>query len=57
MPNNLLMLGLSYFRCKLFESQDKANIINFTGIVIYVCGTYYFYAPTKNISYHKTDKS
>ena len=47
MANNLLMLGLSYFRCKLFESQDKANIINFTGIIIYFCGTYYLYAGAK----------
>ena len=47
MANNLLMLGLSYFRHKLFEFQafhNQAHIINFTGIIIYFCGTYYLYA-------------
>ena len=50
MANNLLMLGLSYFRHKLFEFQafhNQAHIINFTGIIIYFCGTYYLYAPRK----------
>ena len=48
MANNLLMLGLSYFRRKLFEFQafhNQAHIVNFTGIIIYFCGTYYLYAP------------
>ena len=47
MANNLLMLGLSYFRRKLFEFQafhNQAHIVNFTGIIIYFCGTYYLYA-------------
>ena len=46
MANNLLMPGLSYFRHKLFEFQafhNHAHIINFTGIIIYFCGTYYLY--------------
>ena len=50
MANNLLMLGLSYFRHKLFEFQafhNQAHIINFTGIIIYFCGTYYLYAKKK----------
>ena len=41
------MLGLSHFRHKLFEFQafhNQAHIINFTGIIIYFCGTYYLYA-------------
>ena len=41
------MLGLSYFRRKLFEFQafhNQAHIVNFTGIIIYFCGTYYLYA-------------
>ena len=41
------MPGLSYFRHKLFEFQafhNHAHIINFTGIIIYFCGTYYLYA-------------
>ena len=45
--NNLLMLGLIYYRRKLFEIQafhNQAHIINFTGIIIYFCGTYYLYA-------------
>ena len=48
MANNLLMLGLSYFRRKLFEFQafhNQAHIVNFTGIIKYFCGTYYLYAP------------
>ena len=47
MANNLLMPGLSYFRHKLFEFQafhNQAHIMNFTGIIIYFCGTYYLYA-------------
>ena len=46
--NNLLMLGLIYYRRKLFEIQafhNQAHIINFTGIIIYFWGTYYLYAP------------
>ena len=45
--NNLLMLGLIYYRRKLFEIQafhNQAHIINFTGIIMYFCGTYYLYA-------------
>ena len=45
--NNLLMLGLIYYRRKLFEIQafhNQAHIINFTGIIIYFWGTYYLYA-------------
>ena len=48
--NNLLMLGLIYYRRKLFEIQafhNQAHIINFTGIIIYFCGTYYLYAPPR----------
>ena len=48
--NNLLMLGLIYYRRKLFEIQafhNQAHIINFTGIIIYFCGTYYLYALRK----------
>ena len=47
MANNLLMPGLSYFRHKLFEFQafhNQAHITNFTGIIMYFCGTYYLYA-------------
>ena len=46
--NNLLMLGLSNIRRKLFDLQafhKQAHILNFTGIIIYFCGTYYLYAP------------
>ena len=46
--NNLLMLGLSSFRRKLFDLQafhNQAHIINLSGIIIYFCGTYYLYAP------------
>ena len=46
--NNLLMLGLSNIRRKLFDLQafhKQAHIFNFTGIIIYFCGTYYLYAP------------
>ena len=55
MANNLLMPGLSYFRHKLFEFQafhNQAHIINFTGIIIYFCGTYYLYAhiPLPNLA-------
>ena len=52
MANNLLMPGLSYFRHRLFEFQafhNQAHIINFTGIIIYFCGTYYLYAPKKRV--------
>ena len=45
--NNLLMLGLSNIRRKLFDLQafhKQAHILNFTGIIIYFCGTYYLYA-------------
>ena len=45
--NNLLMLGLSNIRRKLFDLQafhKQAHIFNFTGIIIYFCGTYYLYA-------------
>ena len=43
--NNLLMLGLSSFRRKLFDFQAfQAHIINLSGIIIYFCGTYYLYA-------------
>ena len=47
MANNLLMPGLSYIRHKLFEFQafhNQAYIINFTGIMIYLCSTNYLYA-------------
>ena len=47
--NNLLMLGLSSFRRKLFDIQafdNQAHIINLSGIIIYFCGTYYLYALT-----------
>ena len=52
MANNLLMLGLSYFRHKLFEFQaflNQAHIINLTGIIIYFCGTYYLYAQNGGV--------
>ena len=45
--NNLLMLGLSIFRHKLFDLRtfhNQAHIINLSGIIIYFCGTYYLYA-------------
>ena len=43
--NNLLMLGLSSFRRKLFDFQAfQAHIINLSGIIIYFCGTGYLYA-------------
>ena len=50
--NNLLMLGLSYFRHKLFEFQaflNQAHIINFTGIIIYFCGRDYLYAQNGGV--------
>ena len=46
------MPGLSYFRHKLFEFQafhNQAHIINFTGIIIYFCGTYYLYAVKEGV--------
>ena len=46
------MLGLSYFRHKLFEFQaflNQAHIINLTGIIIYFCGTYYLYAQNGGV--------
>ena len=46
--DDLLMLGLSSFRRKLFDFQafhNQAHIINLSGIIIYFCGTYYLYAP------------
>ena len=45
--DDLLMLGLSSFRRKLFDFQafhNQAHIINLSGIIIYFCGTYYLYA-------------
>ena len=45
--NNLLMLGLSSFRRKLFDIQafdNQAHTIKLSGIIIYFCGTYYLYA-------------
>ena len=58
--NNLLMLGLSNIRRKLFDLQafhKQAHIFNFTGIIIYFCGTYYLYAgpndPFRLFSYYR----
>ena len=52
--DDLLMLGLSSFRRKLFDFQAfQAHIINLSGIIIYFCGTYYLYAlmgPPMDIS-------
>ena len=43
--DDLLMLGLSSFRRKLFDFQAfQAHIIKLSGIIIYFCGTYYIYA-------------
>ena len=45
--DDLLMLGLSSFRRKLFDFQafhNQAYIINLSDIIIYFCGTYYLYA-------------
>ena len=53
--NNLLMLGLSNIRRKLFDLQafhKQAHIFNFTGIIIYFCGTYYLYAPPGLVIFH-----
>ena len=50
--DDLLMLGLSSFRHKLFDFQafhNQAYIINLSDIIIYFCGTYYLYAPKKAI--------
>ena len=52
--NNLLMLGLSNIRRKLFDLQafhKQAHIFNFTGIIIYFCGTYYLYAQQSAASH------
>ena len=56
--NNLLMLGLSNIRRKLFDLQafhKQAHIFNFTGIIIYFCGTYYLYALHVRVSHDKAD--
>ena len=53
--DDLLMLGLSSFRRKLFDFQafhNQAHIINLSGIIIYFCGTYYLYALHNVIKSH-----
>jgi len=51
--DDLLMLGLSSFRRKLFDFQafhNQAHIINLSGIIIYFCGTFYLYAKRKLVA-------
>ena len=58
--DDLLMLGLSSFRRKLFDFQafhNQAHIINLSGIIIYFCGTYYLYAIYRMGSKWKEDEA